>query len=371
MYPREAGSLPNDVTAFHKAQQDWGFERHQRPEILHQYEKAGYQNLAYPVPIWVYNGKVVLDYEDHPILAFRNMPATISTKVEGGLQEAISREDSRIDVKDFRARMMENPKGKGKQKSTRPTLSAISMRRSRFRWRAGYLSWTTRTGSQDIKAYLDGLLPEACKLSNSTKGFRDLKRSEVKLMSEKNRGKHLKRAGTRSITVEKRMQVDAAFYRSIEEAKAYEDNLEAEQERLLKEESYETEDLEDDDSECEDLQEYNPDDDPDFDEQFDALVPFVRREFDDHRFATPTSEQEMHIVYLSLQPTRIQFHQLTGHAPPHHRAESSYARQWVYLFRYFTEVWEKLGYPEPPPSLIQTTKLAWENGFPEIEISTW
>ena len=143
--------------------------------------------------IWLYNGKVVLDHINHPILDFKNMPKTISSQVEGGLQEAITRQDFRIEVNDFRVRMPSDPKNKGV--ISLPTLSAISMRRSRFRWGAGYLSWTPRMGSQDIKSYLDGLLPDSCKETNSTRGFRDLKPSEVKRMTLPNRGKNLSRAG--------------------------------------------------------------------------------------------------------------------------------------------------------------------------------
>lgn len=371
MYPREAGNLPNDVTAFHKAQQNWGFERHQRPEILHQYEKAGYKNPTYRVPIWIYNGKIVLDYEGQPILAFRNMPATISTKAEGGLQEAITREDSRIDVKDFRARMMENPKGKGKRTSTRPTLSAISMRRSRFRWRAGYLSWTPRTGTGDIKEYLDGLLPDACKTSNSTKDFRELRRSEVKLMTEKNRGKHLKRAGTRSVTAEKRMKMDKAFYKSIEDAKEQEKNFKVEEEQKLKikdDEHYETDGPEDEDDEfdgledgypvIEDLQYYNPDVVHEFDDRLQ-----------DYRFVTPRTEAEVQIIFYSLQPTRMHFISTTRKQPHVHDQFASYAKQWVLLFRDFKEAWRESYGEEPMPGLVQTERRAWEVGFPVIEIT--
>lgn len=325
----------------------------------------------------------MLDYENHPILAFRNMPATISTKVEGGLQEAITREDSRIDVKDFRARMMENCNDSGRGKSALPSLSAISMRRSRFRWRAGLLSWTTRTGSQDIKDYLDSLLPDACKINNSTKGFRDLRKSEVKLMSEKNRGKHLKRAGARSITAEKRMEMDKAFYKSIEDAKAHERSSEAEEQQNVslqgnqdyesdglededcytndpEDVDYEMNGLEDEDFDVDDLKDYNPEDDTIFD--CEMHPPSY-----DYRFTGPVSTEEVQIVFYSLQPTRIQVEELTGIAPPIHPMSLSYAQQWVFLQRYFGMVWKSLCYPEEEPPLIQSSMKGWVDRFPAIE----
>ncbi len=209
-YPRERGTAAEDITAFHPDQKDWAFEeRHLRPDILHQYEKRGYQNPCYPVQIWLHHGAVVLDNQNQPILDFHNMPKAISSQVEGGLQEAITREDSRIEANDFRVRMLLDPKGRGVNST--PCLSAIGMRRSRFRWRAGYLSWTPRTGSDDLKKYLDSILPAHCKAANSTRDFRELKPSEVKRMTLENRGKYLSRAGKRLLSPAARKRSEQTF----------------------------------------------------------------------------------------------------------------------------------------------------------------
>lgn len=103
-YPRDSGTAPTDVTAFHKDQEDWGPERDQRPDILHQYEKRGHQNPTYLVPLLIHKEAIVLDYNNRPILDFENMPMTVSSKLEGWLQEAMIRKDARIDVADFRVR---------------------------------------------------------------------------------------------------------------------------------------------------------------------------------------------------------------------------------------------------------------------------
>ena len=209
--------LADDITAFHPDQKDWAFEeRHLRPDILHQYEKRGYQNPCYPVQIWLYHGAVVLDNQNHPILDFKNLPKAISSQVEGGLQEAITRQDSRIEAKDFRMRMLIDPKGQGM--ISRPGNSAVSMRRSRFRWRAGYLSWTARTGTDDVTKYLDSLIPAHCKAANSTRHFRELKPFEVKRMSLENRGKYLSRAGKRLLSPESRKRAEDAFQLSLRRA---------------------------------------------------------------------------------------------------------------------------------------------------------
>lgn len=216
-HPREEGTAAGDITSFHPDQKDWAFEeRHLRPDILHQYEKKGYINPSYPVQIWIHRDAVVLDHRFHPVLDFKNLPKTISSQVEGGLQEAITRQDSRIDVNDFRARMPYDPKGLGVMST--PSLSAISMRRSRFRWRAGYLSWTCRLGTGDLKKYLDSILPEHCKAANSTKGFRELKHSEVLRMTLENRGKHLPRAGLRQLSPAAREKRERVFRRGLRQA---------------------------------------------------------------------------------------------------------------------------------------------------------
>lgn len=72
--------------------------------------------------------QVVLDYTNRPILDFENMPKTLSSQVEGGLQEAIARQDFRIEANGFQVRMPSDPEGEGS--ISLPTLTAICMRQS-------------------------------------------------------------------------------------------------------------------------------------------------------------------------------------------------------------------------------------------------
>lgn len=337
-YPRLKGKHPLDVTAFHPAQKDWGFERHQRPEILHQYEKRGRQTPTYPVQVWTHNGAVVLDFENIPILDFKNMPATISSLVEGGLQEAIIREDLRIDAKDFRVRMLADPKERGML--SLPGLSAISMRRSRFRWRAGYLSWTPRTGSEDIKRYLDEILPENLKAMNTTKGFRELRPSEVKLMAALNRGKHLKRAGPRALTPVQRMAMDKSFYRSIHHA--------IEREKL--EQGY---------NENKNNTEVRG-------EAFERVTQMMAKdqgqEKVDYRFVSPVDEVEEKIVAEAINPALKQFCTLTGEDPeiPNNW---DYASRWNALQTHLYHFWLKKGWAFPLPTMDQC-RDPWYEGYP-------
>ena len=348
-YPREVGRAPTDITAFHKDQEYWGFERHQRPDILHQYEKRDHKNPSYDVKIWIHNGCVVLDYDNHPILNFRNIPDTLSSKLEGGLQEAIMREDARIDVKDFRVRMPIDPKNKGQM--SLPTNSAISMRRSRFRWKAGYISWTKRTGWVDIKNYLDNLLPKECHLANDTRNFRELKRSEVKKMALMNRGRFLERAGNRSITVAEREKMDQYFQRSIDIAEEYEQLVES----MVEEETGDSEMDED-----EDIGVMQVDDDEDMSDS--QLV-------EDYRFKTPQTRHEQAIVGRATIPARRNYLHITGHIPPATISTDNYAMQWNYLQASLMRWWEKQNpdddAEDAPAAPVLARAYEWYGGFPD------
>lgn len=352
-YPREAGRLPTDITAYHQDQKDWGPERHQRPDILHRYEKKGYQNPTYAVPLLIYNQAIVLDYDHQPMLDFKNLPMTLSSLLEGWLQEAISRQDSRIDVKDFRVRMPTDPKAKGSV--SLPTISAISMRRSRFRWKAGYLSWTQRTGSKDIKKYLDNLLPHECKVNNNTKGFRELKASEVKLMTALNRNKHLQRAGPRSLTNQAREKMDASFWKSVATALNKEMQVEGSENSSggLKESEDELESVSEstDENTVADNQELE--------------MEFKQPTGADYRFVPPTTQEDVEFVYKALESSRQHYRAMTRENPPDTDRYADYASQWNTVQMSFIGFWSDRGYDADVPTLDQYVD-SWTGGYPEM-----
>lgn len=69
----------------------------------------------------------------------------------------------------------------------------LSMKRSRYRWKSGSLSWNLREGRGAIKAYLDKLIPEHLLKDNTTEGFRDLEEHEIAEMKAENKGKYPER----------------------------------------------------------------------------------------------------------------------------------------------------------------------------------
>ncbi|MCJ1257952.1 hypothetical protein MMC24_005780 [Lignoscripta atroalba] len=147
-FERAARTLPNDVTCFHPGQAEWGEDRNNRPEILFQYEPTRH-NKGMKAPKMIYQGHLVLDYFDNPVVNYVEIPLTCSSLMEGWLQEAIVRLNPAITGRDFLARMLKD----------KVNVNALSMRRTRFREKAGCISWTKRAGSDNVKRYMDLILP--------------------------------------------------------------------------------------------------------------------------------------------------------------------------------------------------------------------
>ena len=176
-----------------------GFEsRQQWPAILHKIFPPDERSGSRP-GIWYDNGRVVLDPDSHPVKLWKDIPLVCAEAMEGGLMEAIKRTDPNITHKDFRARM---PHFQGREGYTRPLciVTALSNRQWRFRIRTGCLSWDTRQGSAIIRRYMENLYPASCLETNSSKGFRNLTKQELKEIVLLNKGMFPERAGARNTT---------------------------------------------------------------------------------------------------------------------------------------------------------------------------
>ncbi|KAL8926727.1 MAG: hypothetical protein Q9208_002801 [Pyrenodesmia sp. 3 TL-2023] len=194
----ENGDQTADQTSFLKAQRLWGFEqRSQYPPILFVYKRKDRRDPKYPgdnIPYMRWRGLLVIDNEGEPVRRFRNIPATLSSQVEGGLMEAMMREDSGIDIDDFMARMpkdwnkkIEYPTPGGVQARQidvdRRTLGA---RARRFRHLVGCINWYGRpeTPSRYDK-YLMSVMPQVLVDANSTAGMdHDFVHTQVTNMSQ-------------------------------------------------------------------------------------------------------------------------------------------------------------------------------------------
>ena len=115
------------------------------------------------------HGRVILDLDGTPVRNYTNIPVVLSSQLKGCYMEAMMREHPSIQVQDFVARM---PKDLVKR-------NALSARIRRYRLEACCISWTRMEGSDNIKAYIDNLLPAKYIKTNLTECFRDLTNLEV------------------------------------------------------------------------------------------------------------------------------------------------------------------------------------------------
>ncbi|KAL8737611.1 MAG: hypothetical protein Q9181_001512 [Wetmoreana brouardii] len=216
-FPRNQGSWDDDdITSYHTGQ-NWGLEREHRPPKTFQFLRTEHTEPTYQVTDWVWHGSVVLDYLGHPILDYTALPATIGSEETGCFLEGMWREDPRITWADFSARMpVSHPP---MHYHAVVDYRTYSMRRSRFRLQAACISWIEREGTNEVRAQIENILPPECLQDNSTRGFRDLTKYEMKKVQEASRGKFLEKAGDRALSETKRKEADQAFAKSMDKAK--------------------------------------------------------------------------------------------------------------------------------------------------------
>lgn len=213
-HARERGRAANDVTSYLACQKEWGPDRDRdwpkiKDNVLHRFDRQGYPIPDYKPEIWYDAGRIVLDPDNHAILKYKIIPATLSSELSGRDMEAMRRLDLRIIRKDFRARMPRSiftDKGKKQVKKPLHSLSAIAMRTTRFRKENGMISWIDREGSDTIRKYALGRMPRANIDANSTQGMRSPTLFEQEDSRNSNKGKYLSRAGRRALPDEVRKE---------------------------------------------------------------------------------------------------------------------------------------------------------------------
>ena len=120
-----------------------------------------------------YKGRVVIDCDGNPIQDFRNLPLTISSKVEGLRLEAWLRADTRITFPDLAARMWTEWSPKDGKVAPKYGHRALSKRPSNARTRCGLISWLKKRGREAQTEYMDSLRTDAQRMANLGVG-RDL-----------------------------------------------------------------------------------------------------------------------------------------------------------------------------------------------------
>ncbi len=210
-HPPARGRHALDITSFHADHQTWGEARENRPGILFEFQ------MRRPMPNYelghvIDNGRVVLGPDGRPIRAFVNIPCLCSSQMEGFRMEAISREDGRITIADFQARMMGD---------NLPRSNALSMRKTRFRKIGRCLAWDGRDGTVSFENRLRDDMTDQMIQNNSTQQLPDLTSAEVRWLELQSVGTVPARGGQRALPDEVREErLQAARKRNEEKLKA-------------------------------------------------------------------------------------------------------------------------------------------------------
>lgn len=205
----DSGNLPGDVTCFHVDYEHCGPDRPDWPKILYQYKPDDRRPCKIkPGRLFTPEGYVVLNNKNEPLLDFPSIPLTIASECKGWMLEAFSRSNKWATIKQIRSRMLG---------ATNPRDGNLSMRMTRFRRKAGAITWGPSGQESDAFVdYMDQKLPQACKAANSIEAFRDLYPHEIAEMELQNVGRRPNRArrGAKDMSTEKLRRKRAAALRT-------------------------------------------------------------------------------------------------------------------------------------------------------------
>ncbi|KAI4143259.1 MAG: hypothetical protein LQ341_002960 [Variospora aurantia] len=204
LHAPDRGRSDLDQTSFWPSHRTWRFDQREgRPEILFQFLPAYDTVTALPGPMKHPDGRIIIDNKD-TIVRNWPIPACLSSEVEGGRMEAMSRENGNlISKRDFLARMPPQIlKADGEWKEP-VSDTAIGMRKNRYRARTGLLAFHPREGSLEKKKSIVQCIPKdfmaQILTSNSLRCWRDSNDTEVAYVSKASEGKHLAKAGSKRL----------------------------------------------------------------------------------------------------------------------------------------------------------------------------
>ncbi|MCJ1393448.1 hypothetical protein MMC18_006323 [Xylographa bjoerkii] len=414
-YPHGTGTLPNDTTSYKEEQRDWGADRAHWPPILYQYEPTKPAPRTPRPSHWKTEaGDLILDIVNNPLLDYAELPHTISSCEKPAFLEAWLRSNSRIVMKDIRARMLQDPRGDWDGGVDPIRSGTLGMRMTRLRETHGMISWRRKKGSDQIKNYLDSLLPQACKDANSIKDFRVLHPHEKYALHLNNIGQMPERghANGKDLSDKKKAAVNREARAKYESLKAAFEEQQAAGTYALghgASSSSETEleallDLEerDEDDAAGALRNLDLGAEYDNDDWLSSLQPRNQANVNDNHAgagvgepgsasasreeSSPTndaenSERNEEIGFLDLQaieqvhqdllfqllaPTRRHFATLTGHQPTRTTPTASYHEQWDELQMELEEHWDAARSQGQEPDLVGLARLTraeirWNN----------
>ncbi|MCJ1320139.1 hypothetical protein MMC15_005477 [Xylographa vitiligo] len=306
-------------------------------------------------------------------------------------------------MKDIRGRMLQDPKGNWDGGVDPIRSGTLGMRLTRLRETHGMISWRKKKGSEQIQAYLDSLLPQACKDANSIKDFRVLHPHEKFAMHLGNIGQMPERshANTKDLSNEKKAAVNQEAHAKYESLKA---TFEAKQAAGVAETEpfssseidlealLETEESDNSDAEGA-LRDLNLGAEYDNDDWLSSLMLRTQANVSDNKaevevgkletasarrnegslagvsdtsdtddeddFLGLEAEHQVHqdLLFQLLAPSRDQFLTLTGRQPTPTTATASYHAQWDELQIELEEYWNAASIQGKEPYLVGLLRL--------------
>lgn len=323
----------------------------------------------------------MLDVVNDPVLAYPELPLTITSEESGTFMEAYFRLNHHITYKDVRARMRRNPKGDwtvGGADTIR--AGSLGMRMTRFRERAGLLSWSGKKGSKEIKRFLDGLIPQHLRDANTVRGFRNLRPHEIAFMHLDNIGNFPERARgeQKDFSDEKKKSThDAAKKRAEDLKKAYEET------------GHETSPDDgagsatgrssiDEDEMMEDVDENDEHDGAGSDVEMVEAPASSTGETVDFLLEAAVTADHQQLLQNLLMATRQSYLLQTGQNPPDTSQGAPYSQQWFELQTAFQAYWVVTGAGGEVPILTGITRLdpaneevEWNVAGPELSPLAW
>ncbi|KAL8970145.1 MAG: hypothetical protein Q9197_003961 [Variospora fuerteventurae] len=189
LHAPDRGRSDLDQTSFWPSHRTWRFDQREgRPEILFQFLPAYDTVTALPGPMKHPDGRIIIDNKE-TIVRNWPIPACLSSEVEGGRMEAMSRENGNlISKRDFLARMPPQIlKADGEWKEPVTGLLAFHPREGSLEKKKAIVQCTPK----DIMAQI--------LTSNSLRCWRDSNDTEVAYVSKASEGKYLAKAGSKRL----------------------------------------------------------------------------------------------------------------------------------------------------------------------------
>ena len=131
---------------------------------------------------WIYEGRRVVNHNGRWMWEYDDVPATISSAIEGWRMEAYYRRNPSLNLEDIQGRLPIN--FSAKIKATQGdhgvwAASTLGNRHMRWRWQACLISWTREASDPVTRNFMEKLLDDADRRNHSIQSWRELNSTRV------------------------------------------------------------------------------------------------------------------------------------------------------------------------------------------------